>query len=247
MSKLLALRLCEHDSNMSYFDGNKVFYFKSERLYQIKHHAYDNLWEWKKDLKKVFNIDHESIDEIAIIIDPWRHKLPVDNEEFYPAIKYEYFYSKKNIWRVNHHLCHALSCWPIYKERPDYEIVIDGFGDANNAWTVFKNNKIFKRGYATINGSLGISMVDAGNFLNIQNNKEGYDVAGKLMGLQSYGKTLPEFKKQLNYNLNSIDKLFNFNNFISFKNNDLVARLQPLDWIKTVHEKVSDILVDFFE
>lgn len=248
MSRLLALRLCEHDSNMSYFDGDKVFYFKSERLHQIKHHAYDNLWEWKKDLKNVFNIDYEKIDEIAIILDPWRHKLPIDNEEFYPAIKYEYFFPRENVWRVNHHLCHALSCWPLYKERPKYEIVIDGFGDANNAWTVIKNNKIFKRGYASSNGSLGISMGDAGNFLNIEsNNQEGYDIAGKLMGLQSYGKILPEFKKHLNYNINSIDKLFNFKNFISFKNNELVARLQPLDWIKTVHDKVSDILIDFFE
>ena len=55
--KLLGLRLCEHDSNISYFDGQKVHYLKSERLYQIKHHGYDNLWEYKNDIKKVFNID----------------------------------------------------------------------------------------------------------------------------------------------------------------------------------------------
>ena len=41
--KLLGLRVDEHDSNISYFDGNKVYYLKSERLYNIKYHAYDNL------------------------------------------------------------------------------------------------------------------------------------------------------------------------------------------------------------
>ena len=50
--KLLGLRLDEHDSNISYYDGHEVHYLKSERLYNIKYHAYDNLWEWKKDIKK---------------------------------------------------------------------------------------------------------------------------------------------------------------------------------------------------
>ena len=44
--KLLGLRLCEHDSNISYFDGSKIHYFKSERSTQIKHHAYNNLEEF---------------------------------------------------------------------------------------------------------------------------------------------------------------------------------------------------------
>ena len=52
--KLLGLRLCEHDSNISYFDGQKVHYLKSERLHQIKHHGYDNLWEYKNDIKRGF-------------------------------------------------------------------------------------------------------------------------------------------------------------------------------------------------
>ena len=28
--KLLGLRLCEHDSNISYFDGSSLHYYKSE-------------------------------------------------------------------------------------------------------------------------------------------------------------------------------------------------------------------------
>ena len=58
---------------------------------------YDNLWEWKNDIKKIFNIDYKDIDEIAVVIDPWRNKLPVDNEEFYPAISMNiYLYQTKS-------------------------------------------------------------------------------------------------------------------------------------------------------
>src|SRR5210317_1533413 len=99
--KLLGLRLCEHDSNISYFDGDKIHYFKSERFYN----------------QKIFNINYKDIDEIAIVIDPWRNKLPTNNEEFYPAIEYEYLPISNKIYRVNHHLDHALSCWPLYNER----------------------------------------------------------------------------------------------------------------------------------
>jgi carbamoyltransferase len=244
--KLLGLRLCEHDSNISYFDGDKIHYFKSERFYNQKHHAYDNLWEWKNDIKKIFNINYKDIDEIAIVIDPWRNKLPTNNEEFYPAIEYEYLPISNKIYRVNHHLAHALSCWPMYKERPEYEIIIDGFGDENNSWTVIKNDKIFKKGYLKETGSLGKSMSSAAAFCNIEA-EHGLDLAGKLMGLQSYGELNYDFRKKLNFNMNSIDSLFDFNHYVNFKNNRTLAYLTPLDWIKTVHDKVSDILIEFFE
>ena len=84
--KLLGLRLCEHDSNMSYFDGTKVHYYKSERDYQIKHHGYDELKTWRGDIQRVFNVRPEEIDDIAIVICPWRHNLPKNNEEFLPRI-----------------------------------------------------------------------------------------------------------------------------------------------------------------
>jgi hypothetical protein len=38
--KFLGLRLCDHDSNISYTDGTTVKYIKSERPHQIKHHGY---------------------------------------------------------------------------------------------------------------------------------------------------------------------------------------------------------------
>lgn len=244
--KLLGLRLCEHDSNFSLYDGEKVSYLKTERLYKQKHHAYNNLFEWQTDLEEKFNIKSSEIDEIAIVVDPWIYNLPLDNEEFYPATDFKHLPIESKVCRINHHLGHALSCWPLYKTRPKYEIIIDGFGDANNTWTVIINDKIHKRGYTDKNGSLGLAMANVGKTFKI-NSQQVYDIAGKLMGLQSYGNILPEFKKFLNYDIYSIDKLFNFNNYIEHKENLLLAEMQPLDWIRTVHDKVSDILINFFE
>ena len=46
--KFLGLRLAAHASNISYSNGSKVKYYKSERDTQIKHHGYDDLSSWKK-------------------------------------------------------------------------------------------------------------------------------------------------------------------------------------------------------
>ena len=247
MVKLLGLRLCEHDSNISFFDGDKVHYLKTERMYKQKHHAYNNLHDWQYDIQKKFNIKPSEIDEIAIVVDPWIYNLPTDNEEFYPAVDFD-LPCKNKVFRVNHHLCHALSCWPLYNTRPKYEIIIDGFGDANNAWTAIIDNKIYKRGYTDKNGSLGLAMASVGKDFKINSpGQQVYDIAGKLMGLQSYGNILPRFRETLNYDIYSIDKLFDFNNYVAHKNNKLLAEMQPLDWIRTIHDKVSDVLINFFE
>ena len=47
--KLLGLRICDHDSNFSYFDGEKVNYLKTERKYQVKHHSVMQHQENKKE------------------------------------------------------------------------------------------------------------------------------------------------------------------------------------------------------
>jgi len=245
--KLIGLRLCEHDSNISFFDGENVHYLKTERILQKKHHAYDNLYDWEEDVKKFFGIKVNEIDEVAIVIDPWRHNLPINNEQFFPAIPYKYF-SHPHTFRVNHHYAHALSCWPLQKQKAEYEIVIDGFGDQNNAWTVFKNGKLINRGDTRVHGSLGLSMFNTAKQFKIgHEGAESYDISGKLMGLQSYGNILPKFKKKLNFTIYDIKELFDFHLYKNHIGDELLAAWQPLDWIRTIHDKVSEILVDFFE
>ena len=247
--KLLGLRLCEHDSNISYFDGKVLHYFKSERKYQSKHHAYDDLNSWKKEIKELWGVDYNDLDEIAIILDPWRHNLPTDNEEFFPAIKTDVLdvNDKTKVYRINHHYAHVLSCFPIYKKRPNIEVVIDGFGDQNNSWTIFKNDKVFKRGYLDVNGSLGQSMALSGEWLGVKVNHIN-DYAGKVMGLQSYGNIDKQYSELLNnFDMYSVNDLFDQKYFEFILKNEILVKLRPLDYIRTVHDKVSDILIKFFE
>ena len=84
---LIGLRLCEHDSNISYYDGNNFYYYKSERNYQVKHHAFDNFWQWKNIVYDLWNLKEKDIDDIAIIVDPWRHNLPTNEEDFFHVLK----------------------------------------------------------------------------------------------------------------------------------------------------------------
>lgn len=234
--RLIGLRLCEHDSNISYFDGSRVRYFKSERIRQEKHHGYNNFHSWKTDFIKLFGDDPDDVDEIAIAIDPWKHDLPQEEEEFFPAITYNHF--SDNCYRINHHYAHALSCWTINDKKPDVEVVIDGFGDMNNAWSVFSNGRVMDRGYYYPDGSIGHEMAVAGeNIIGINYPAEQYDVASKLMGLQSYGEYVEEYAQTLPLSMRSIKDIFDIKKFDG----------PSLNWIRTVHDHIGKVLVDFFE
>ena len=77
-------------------------------------------------------------------------------------------------------------------------------------------------------------MCQAGKWLNIEHNEwNHYDISGKLMGLQSYGNILPKFKETLDYDILSINKLFDRENYFKFMNSQLLGTLKPLDWIRT--------------
>ena len=238
--KLIGLRLCEHDSNVSYYDGETVRYFKSERVYDVKHHGYSDLHSWKKDFKDIFGDDPEDADEIAIVIDPWVHGLPTDNEEFFPAIKYPTV--SDNCWRVNHHYAHALSTF----EKNCLHIVIDGFGDENNSWSVFRNGEVVDRGYCDQDGSLGCEMIKAGKLLNIKAGCD-LDVAGKLMGLQSYGTYMEEYDRILPGTMHNIRRIFEESRYKSFERDIFgTIGISKLNWIRTVHEHIGNVLVEFF-
>jgi len=180
--KLLALRLCEHDSNISYFDGQKLHYFKSERKSQIKHHKFNNLWEWRVVIQRLWGVDYSEIDEIAITIDPWNHNLPKDLKKFYTptelAVEYDYFPAKCKVWRINHHYAHALSTWMLENKKSDVSIVIDGFGDLDVAWTVFKDDKLIEENSVEESGSLGIEFADSARALGVKA-EFGLDLSGK--------------------------------------------------------------------
>jgi carbamoyltransferase len=244
--KLLGLRLCEHDSNISYYDGEQVHYIKTERLRKEKHHAYKNLYEWESDIKNIWGISIQDIDQVGIVLDPWHYGLPPDPPSIFPHIDYSLPLQNTPILKVDHHYAHALSHWPFFNQEISNSIVIDGFGDYNIAWTIFKNNQIIDQGFVNTNGSIGIEMSNLGNFLGLKGN--GLDHAGKVMGLQSYGRIDYEFLNSLkNINMFNIKEAFNIKLWESYKKDPLLINLTLLDWVHTVHFKVGEILLEFFQ
>ena len=206
--KLLSLRISEHDANFCYFNGKDLQYYKSERKHQAKHHALE-LDSWEDEIYSVWGIRSNDLEEISIIFDPWHHGFEKQKENFFPAIEnYGKFKAKTKVTRINHHYAHALSYWPITDKEPDVSIVIDGFGDYDKAWSVFKNNKLVEEGSHEHNGSIGTEMAQAGTICGVKA-QYGIDIAGKLMGLQSYGTIDKEYKKFLSqFSIYNILKIF---------------------------------------
>lgn len=243
--KLLALRLCEHDSNFCFFDGAKIRYSKLERIKGVKHFSYNDLHAWRNDFENIFNEKIDNIDEIAIIIDPWVYNLP--DSFFSTAINFKYLNVKPKVWRINHHYAHSLSSWMMTDETIDLAFVFDGFGDLNQSWSIFKNDNIIDYGLVDANGSIGIEMAQAGRFLGIEA-KHDIDIAGKLMGLQTYGNLSSDFLEHLkDQDLKNIKEIFSYRNWMSFINNDELAYYKRIDWIRTVHEKVGQSLLNLMK
>ena len=253
--KLLSLRLCGHDSNFSYYDGNKVHYYRSERDYQIKHHRFNNLWEWRDVIKRVWNLDYNELDEIAIIFEPYKYNLPNFTDNIFPYVEYDLFPANCKVYRIDHHYAHTLSTWMLDNSKDNLHIVIDGCGDSDTdtPWSVIKNDKLLARGDLKKCDSIGRLMVTMGDFLGIQRSDleppcDGLDTAGKVMSLQSFGKIDYVFQDTLlQYDMLTVEKVFDFNKWIEYIGDERLAAHSGLSWAATVHDTIGKLLVDFFK
>ena len=66
--KLLGVRLDDHDASFCLYDNGKVSYLKTERIYQVKHHAYNNTNQWTVDLKRAFNLEPGDLVQVWSIV-----------------------------------------------------------------------------------------------------------------------------------------------------------------------------------
>jgi len=253
--KLLSLRVCTHDSNITYFDGTDLHYYKSERDYQVKHHAFANVWEWRDVIKRVWGVDYRDIDEIAIIFEPSTNNLPLGEKNIFPAIEYDLFPAPCTVWRLDHHYAHSLSGWMLLDKDPDVCITIDGTGDAHSdiPWSVIKNNQQIECGDLSKSDSIGRLMVEMGNYLGLKRGEgfniyEALDLAGKVMSLQSFGKLDEEFLKSIRqYDMHSVNQLFDLLTWLNHCPDNRIGYLTPLNWARTVHQRVGEMLVEFFK
>ena len=51
--KLLGLRLCSHDSNVTYYDGEQLKYKSFERDFQVKHFGFEGIYGMDKNTRRV--------------------------------------------------------------------------------------------------------------------------------------------------------------------------------------------------
>ena len=258
---LLGLRVDDHDSNLCLYNNNEIKYLKTERVKKIKHHAYNNNWEWILDLQKYFNIDSKNIDKIAIVADPLKHNISQ-----YTDFHHKSYDVIDNAVQVEHHLAHALSGY-MYGDT-EYQIVIDGVGEifynnkqtSGTVWSVFKNYKLVNRNTSNfniigqnniqINNSIGVEYENIADFLGIKANHPN-DLSGKLMSLQAYGQIDKNYLDYLLSNTHDIKQDLSIachpNNWFNYIGSEVVGRMKKLDFAATLHEYLYLQIEKIFE
>lgn len=245
--KLLAMKISRHDSNICYFDGVQLRYNKSERLYGIKHHNHANIIEWINEVRFLWDLDYQDLNQVCVIFDPADYDLP--NSCFNENLYNEYLHLPLSckVFHLDHHFAHALSTWVMTDEIPTVHFVIDGLGD-ESSWSVFNRNGLVDRDVFSGFNSLGKNMYHTALMLDIQGSE--LDIANKLMGLQSYGVIdgtfLAYLENTFTNDMNDLDKIFDYQQWEYFKGDSHVAALTKLNWAKTIHKFMEKVLINFF-
>ena len=257
--KLLAVAIPHHDANLAYFDGRQVHYLKLERLHQEKRFHFKSLPDWKPAAQALWGLDVAAIDDFAFSLDPaslppaLRRCLPAQamlqlagggcEALPMPPALCDYLGVPRG-WLVSHHWLHALSAWMLEPAAASVRIVIDGVGDGR-AWSVYRDDRLVALGPIQ-QGSIGWGMREAGKLLGIRWDHYN-DIAGKLMGLQSYGRVDPDYLQRLaGFGMDALGQLWSPRHWEAHKKDPLLAQLGLLDWAATVHQRTGELLVDFF-
>jgi len=220
--KLLAIAESKHDANLSYFDGEKVKFHKIERSLQIKRTSFKNKGDWKTIIKQLWGVDEQDIDDIIFVN------------------------SKSMTTGIGHHYAHALSTWMLV-ENPTVHIVIDGDDDINNTWSVFRNHKMIASQSIFPDGSIGHAMKRTGRYLGLSFSHPN-DIAGKVMGLQSYGEVDKDYLEILNqFSNHQINDIFDIKHWHEYKKDPKLGDLTPMNWITTVHYKIGQVILEIFK
>ena len=249
-----------HDASMSYWDGEQLRYIKLERSRQEKRASFEALSDWKNEAESVWNIDLQDIDDVVFSFDPTA--LPpalqgqLTPETFARLVRDQAkaerltkpicdYLGVKQGWIASHHYSHALSTWMLETSPPDVRIVIDGLGDGR-PWSVYRKDRLVAAGNIN-NGSIGWGIRDAGKVLGISYGHFN-DIAGKVMGLQSYGKVDAAYLRHLGrHSFEQIREVWSAENWYAHKKDALLGKLSHLDWVATVHAAMGEMLVEFFQ
>lgn len=246
--KFLSIAATFHDSNICYYDGSKLHYLKPERINQKKHYMVPNKDEFEKWISQ-WNITLDDVDEIVLcttaipknsaFFDTWREVLKQDN-----------------VTALDHHLAHTLSIQLFSDKDFDVSVAVDGEG-TKHSWQVYHQNSLVASGEVAKCGSIGHGVLTMAKKLGIEGHH--VDLAGKLMGLQSYGSLNEDYLQILRqFDINNLgaksipgfgeincisgDTVFSFERYQEYKPNT-----NALEWAHTVHHRCGEILLELFK
>lgn len=254
--KFIGLRLCDHDSSITYSNGTTVKYYKSERDYSIKHHGFKDLNQWKKIID-MWDISPSSIDAIGIVIDCFRYpNIDCNEENLYEIIDMPFFKFLGfdcPIFRINHHYAHALSSW-VLGVKSDIDFVFDGFGDDWESHSIFVGNRRIVRRNSEEFPSLGMILAEIGVILEMKG--LGLDYAGKVMAMKGYGRP-KNINTRFNFESFGLLKLWDYN-YCSYMSDKIHKSLygtdkigpefqEFFDHVRVCHEETERMFVDYFK
>ena len=249
---LLGLRVCAHDANVTYWDGEKIRYASFERLLQLKHHGFDSLYEWTSILDE-WGVEPWEVEAICITMDTWVRPEVEANlskiEEEIEIVGFRDLGFKCPIIRIDHHYAHTLSFWPLGIE-PTIHFVFDGFGDDWMYRSVWRKDYLLdygrhesvKNGYnMTPSPSLGFIMSFMGDLMELKGHE--LDTAGKVMAVKAFGNLgCPGVKL-----IDGIDNLHEVWNFDAVRNSYPHDLQWMADFIATAHEHTEQVYLKHFQ
>ena len=244
--RFIGLRLDEHDSSVSYFDGERVLYYKSERDIQEKHHGYDSLTEWYEAWQR-YGHRPTDVSGIAIVLDFERGEYPhlqcdctkLWEEIDIPEISELGF--KCPIFRVDHHYAHALSVWTEAKDI-DTSFVVDGFGNDFTSHSIMRGDEVLRKyRMEDLNyWSIGEILAQLGAYMELKSHV--LDNAGKVMALKGLGSSTDH---KVYHDLSNLVDLWDFLTI-----EDIVGdadKQELYDHIHRCHTITENIYLDWFK
>ena len=243
--KLLGLRLCAHDSNVTYYDGEHLKYKSFERDFQHKHFGFNGIYGWTRILEE-WNVKPWFVDAIAIVLDSHVHnEIQYDPQKLTEVIEIPVFRDlgfRCPIHRIDHHYAHSLSFWPM-GVKPTINFVFDGFGDDWMYRSVWRGDKLIdsckSNGQNIMNSSsFGFIMSHLGAILNMKG--DYLDHAVKVMALKAFGEHNSDVTSVSH--IDDLDKLWDFMVLDQHINDQQYI----MDYIHTAHEETEKIYLKHF-
>lgn len=154
-------------------------------------------------------------------------------------------HDKDNAWMISHYYAHSLSGWMLTEKTPDVSIVIDGAGDFERSSSVFRGDTLID--YGLMKNSIGIKIYELAEWSGVKF-ENPLDSAGKLMGLQSFGKIDKDFLNFLQrFDYSTINEMFDKTLWGKYKGDNLVGNLDAINYAATIHKRTGEILVETFK